>query len=244
MSSVSRPGISMKEMFNMKTLPKICLFTGLLQVLIFHETAANGREQDSTYRWISAGFSALAYKGDLGGSYSKWTGAINGSLQFNTHKKWSGSLNLLAGTVSGQDLDPRFNVDPAGGRIPNSYFRSTVAALYYQLLWNVYLGRQFRIFLGQGAGFFRYAPHNEEGVSLAAQTNTRASNETYGTITILAPSSLGAAWRFKNDFGLSYRLSLLNTGTDYLDNIAQFGSEPGTDNILAHQFALLIPLQR
>lgn len=205
--------------------------------------AQNISAKDSTHQWLSIGISSLAYKGDLGQNYSKWSGGFSAGLQFNTHKKWSGSINLQAGTVTGQDISPSFNLDPENGRTPNTYFKTSVVSLYYQLFWNVYSGKRLRLFVGQGAGLLRYEPKNEEGLSLASQNNTRASNESYGSLTVLAPTSLGAAWKFKNNFGVGYRLTLFNTATDYLDNISQLGSQTGGDNVLGHQLSLMIPVK-
>lgn len=217
---------------------------GVLFLSLFwiHAYSKNGQLTDSTHQWLSIGISSLAYKGDLGQNYSKWSGGFSAGLQFNTHKKWSGSINLLAGNVTGQDTSPSFNLDPESGRTPNTYFKTSVVSLYYQLFWNVYSGKRLRLFVGQGAGLLRYEPKNEEGLSLASQNNTRASNESYGSLTVLAPSSLGAAWKFKNNFGVGYRLTLFNTATNYLDNISQLGSQGG-DNVLGHQLSLMIPVR-
>ena len=199
--------------------------------------------KDSTHQWLSIGIGSFAYKGDLGQNYSKWSGGFSAGLQFNTHKKWSGSINLLAGTFTGQDTSPSFNLDPESGRTPNTYFKTSVVLLYYQLFWNAYAGKRLRLFVGQGAGLLRYEPKNEEGGSLASQNNTRASSESYGSLSVLAPTSLGAAWKFKNNFGFGYRLTLFNTATDYLDNISQLGSQAGGDNVLGHQLSLMIPVR-
>lgn len=219
------------------------LFCALFFALSWVEAASqSGQLTDSTHQWLSIGVSSLAYKGDLGQNYSKWSGGFSAGLQFNTHKKWSGSVNLLAGTVTGQDTSPSFNLEPESGRTPNTYFKTSVISAYYQLHWNIYSGKRLRFFVGQGAGLLRYEPKNEEGLSLASQNNTRASNENYGSLTVLAPTSLGAAWKFKNNFGVGYRLTLFNTATDYLDNISQLGSRTGGDNVLGHQLSLMIPV--
>ncbi len=219
-------------------------FLLLFLALCRHQACAQSAPaQDSTHQWISLGFSSLAYRGDLGRNFSKWTGGFYAGLQFNTHKKFSGSLNLLAGSISGQDTSPVFDVEAESGRTPNTYFNTSITSVYYQLLWHVYNGERFRIFVGQGVGLVRYEPKNEEGVSFANQNNTRAANEAYGTLTVLAPTSLGAAWKFKNNFGLAYRLNLLNTATDYLDNISQLGTQAGGDNVLGHQLSLMIPVK-
>lgn len=198
--------------------------------------------QDSL-KWISVGFNSQAYKGDLGDNYSKWAGGLHGSLQFNTHKKWAGSVNVMVGNVTGQDLNPVFNVNPESGRQPNTYFNTSFVTAYYQLHWNFYLKERLRVFIGQGIGLMRYNVKDAEGVSLANQTNTRASNEGAGVIALVVPSSVGAAWRFKNNFGLGYKLTLLNTASDYLDNISQLGGVQGGDNVLAHQVSLLVPVR-
>jgi hypothetical protein len=195
-----------------------------------------------TLKWLSVGFNTQAYKGDLGDKYSKWTGGLYTSLQFKTQKKWNGSVNLIIGNVTGQDLNPVFNVSPESGRQPNTYFNNSFVAAYYQLHWNVYLRSRLRVFLGQGIGLMRYNAKDEQGVSLANQTNTRAANESAGNIALLLPTSIGTAYRFKNNFGVSYKFTLLNTATDYLDNISQLGGVTGGDNVLAHQVSLLVPI--
>lgn len=203
----------------------------------------NGLCQDSL-KWVSLGFNALAYKGDLGNNYSKWSGGVHATMQFNTHKKWSGSINLTAGSLTGQDIDPSFNIPAESDRQPNTYFNTPFVSFHYQLLWNVYLKKNVRIFVGQGLGLMRYNPKDAEGNSLANQSISRAGNESSGNIALIAPTSAGAAYTFRNRFGLAYRLTLLNAATDYLDNISQLGSVSGGDNVLTHQVSLLVPVRK
>jgi len=200
-------------------------------------------KQDSL-KWVSLGFNALAYKGDLGNNYSKWSGGLHATMQFNTHKKWSGSINLTVGNFTGQDTDPSFNIPTESGRQPNTYFSTPFVSFHYQLLWNVYLKKNVRIFVGQGLGLMRYNPKDADGNSLANQSISRAANESSGTIALIAPTSAGAAYTFRNRFGLAYRLTLLNAATDYLDNISQLGSVSGGDNVLTHQVSLLVPVRK
>lgn len=210
--------------------------------LLFLVTMSTATAQDSL-KWISIGFSAQAYKGDLGDNYSKWTGGFYGSLQFNTHKKWAGTAQLIAGKVTGQDIDPSFNINPESNRRPNTYFNTSFVTAFYQLRWNIILKQRLRVFIGQGIGLIRYNAKDEEGLSFANQTNTRAANESAGAIALLVPSSGGAVYRFKNGFGLGYTLTLLNTATDYIDNISQLGTVTGGDNVLSHQVSLLVPVR-
>ncbi len=220
------------------------LYLRCMRILLFClllTTVHVGHAQDSL-KWISLGFNAQAYKGDLGNNYSKWSGAAYASLQFKIDKKWNGTVNLVVGEVAGQDLQPEFNVPPESGRQPNTYFRTSLVAAYYQVQWNFLLKERFRVFVGQGIGLLRYNTKDSEGMALSSQANTRAANESAGNIALMLPSSIGSVYKFRNNFGVGYKISLLNTATDYMDNISQLARSTGGDNILAHQVSFMIPV--
>ena len=177
------------------------------------------------------------YIGDL----SQWESVdIQAALGFWLHKKerLNGQFLLIAGTTSGQN----YQYSPEQGT-PNRYFKSDLVGGQFEARYNFVKKNAWTIFLSQGLGFLRYQPKDELGEALIDNADTRAPGETYGTTTFMLPTSLGVNYLLANDFGLGMQLGFQNVMTDYLDNISQWGTRSGNDNLFFARLQFLIPLK-
>ncbi len=69
--------------------------------------------------------------------------------------------------------------------------------------------------------------------------NSRAPGESAPNLTVILPTNIGAYYFLENDFGFHFKIGIMNTLTDYLDNISTFGNPDNNDNIANLQLSLL-----
>lgn len=194
---------------------------------------ASAQEQSRPYLTIGGGL--LSYKGDMG-SYDKSGMGFNVGLRLTKKKRLNGSFNLGIGSIS--DDDPNTPVaQQISDVVPNSYFKSSLAYINYTLNLNLIKNEKWWVFVSQGIGFVRFSPKNENGEKLVDLDNTRETGEDYRTSAFMLPTSLGFIYHLSEDWGVGMNTSLLNTQTDYLDNISKLGKS-GNDNVLAVYFTL------
>ena len=189
---------------------------------------------------LQLGVSANAYRGDLNSQFKKWTGTFHAGLLFAKKKRLNGSFQLAVGSVTGQTADRDYPGDP--DKTPNTYFKTRIIGINYELHYNIIKNEKVTWYVGQGFGILHYNPRDEYGEDLRDQNATRAEGESYGSITIFLPTKMGAIYFLSNEFGLGLEAGIYNTMTDYLDNVSQWGTKSGNDNMLYFRFFLNIPI--
>ncbi len=213
----------------------------LLFLLLAFLTPALSSGQMATY-YLQTGISPNSYNGDLGGSFEKWTVLFHLGVKLNHKEKLNGNLSMAFGTLNGQQINyappPIDNVTPT----PNTFFNTSVFTFNYDLHYNIIKKENLIVYASQGFGLMRFNPRDEFGNNFQDQFATRAANETYGNIAAIFPTTVGAIYFLPNQFGVGFQTSLLNSTTDYLDNISQWGLEDGNDNILQFRFTVYAPL--
>ena len=76
-----------------------------------------------------------------------------------------------------------------------------------------------------GLGLLSFSSHDENGNSLP-----RKVAGEYGSTTLLLPMGVGFEAYIDDNLAVNANLSLFVTGTDYLDDVKNFGDGPGTPN--------------
>ena len=217
----------------MRWLPAILgvlmLFGGSLQ-------AQDGQPE----KLLAVGVVIQSYKGDLSDTYSTYSGSFKASLLFNKKERWNGGINLMIGNLSGQTLS---GIPSAGSPQPNTFFKTSVVSLHYDLRYNLVSKEKWKAYVSLGFGLMRFNPKDQDDNNLQDLIDTRAANETYGNITGMMPLQVGVMYFLPNGFGVNFQTGFLNTFTDYLDNVSDLGNQSGGDNILQFQFSLLAPLK-
>ncbi|QSE96995.1 outer membrane beta-barrel protein [Fulvivirga lutea] len=189
---------------------------------------------------LETGGSLFSYSGDMG-SFDQAGGGFHVGIRLNKKRKLNGSFQLILGSVS--DDDPEQAPPTQAGTVaPNKYFKTNFFGVNYALNYHFIKNERWWIYLSQGIGFLRFTPKDANGQSLVNATNTRNDGEDYRNTSAFLPTSVGAIYYLSGNVGLGISLSMLNTATDYLDNISELGTS-GNDNIFQAKFSLIIPLQ-
>ena len=196
-------------------------------------------QQKESMPLLHLGTSANSYRGDLG-SFEKWTIGFHAGLLLNRKKRLNGSFQFGFGKVTGQTIDEDYPGDP--DKTPNTFFRTNFITVNYELHYNFIKNEQMRFYLGQGFGIIHYTPKDDAGDKLQDQDNTRAEGESYGNISVILPTKLGYIYILPNKIGLGFEAGIYNTLTDYIDNISQWGTKSGNDNILYFKFSVNVPV--
>ncbi len=194
-------------------------------------------------RLLELGASANAYRGDLG-SYQGWSPMVHAAIRFNQDKRINHRIGGGIGYITGDDRFYTFRDTEGNLTTPNTFFRTRVLSVVYELEYNLIKRRNFRVYLSQGIGLFRFQAQNEARENLIDLSFTRPFDESYGNISLQLPSGVGSMYLFKNGFGLSAYLGIINTQTDFLDNISAWGKQSGNDNVLRVRFSVLVPLKK
>lgn len=187
-------------------------------------------------RFLELGVSANSYRGDLS-NYEKWTSCYHAAIRFNETKRLNGRVGFSFGFITGDNRFYKFSVGK-----PNNYFRAPVYAASYELQYNFIKTRSFMLYASIGAGLYNYQPKNERKEKYADILETRATDEVYGKVSFMLPLSIGATYILKNGYGIGVQAVTLNTQTDYLDNISEWGTRAGNDNVLSIRFSMFAPL--
>jgi len=194
-------------------------------------------------QFLEIGISSNAYRGDLAG-YEKFTQVFHLALKLNKKRLLNSRFGLSTGFITGENRLYAFTDESGGRTSPNTFFRTSIFSLDYELQVNVYRTRNFALYLSQGLGFIRFNVKNDLRENLIDFQETRAANETYNNFAFMLPTGLGATYFLKNGFGLGAQASILNTQSDYLDNISEWGIRSGNDNVLRFKFYLYIPFKK
>jgi hypothetical protein len=189
---------------------------------------------------LQLGVGGNAYRGDLGGNYKKWKATFHAGLRFNRSKRLNGSFQLAVGSLTGQTSDPEYPGEP--DKTPNLHFKTSILSVNYELHYNIIKTDKVIWYAGQGFGIMHYNPKDEFGNALRERNDTRAEGESYGSITVVLPTKMGAIYFLPNALGLGAEAGFYNTLTDYLDNISEWGTKSGRDNALYIRMFLNVPV--
>ncbi len=219
-------------------------FLVIIVLLLVSGGGALAQAADSLPRQkeIFFGIGPVAYKGDLNASYSKWSSMFQAGLKFNRFSRFNGHLVVSIGSVSGQNIQYTFDDGSDTAPTPNRFFTARLAGFHYELHYNVLHTEKWKIYISQGMGLFRFDPQDEFNKSFVNQLDTRAPNETYGNITLTLPTQVGVLYTLPNAYGVGVQVGYMNTLTDYLDNISDWGTQAGHDNLFSVCFQIHIPL--
>lgn len=206
----------------------------LLIFLLSTYTTSFGQKNLPT---IHAGGALHSYKGDMG-TFDKAGAGFQIGLQLTKKKRLNGAFNLGIGQISDDDTSiiPKQQVNTSA---PNSFFKTNFFLGNYDLHYNFLTTKKLTIYLSQGIGFLFFTPKNENGQELSDLKETRMEAEDYRNSTLILPTSLGAIYSLATHVGVGFQSSIMNTSTDYIDNISGFGSS-GNDNILSFRFSVYI----
>ena len=217
-------------------MKKILYLSSLLIVLLCSNTHAQ-----QAPAMVYGGFSMNQYTGDLSTPNAKYTGSLALGLQLNRKKRLNGSFGISYGKVTGQNSQYEFKADEHAN--PNKFFSSSILTLNYDLHYNILKKERFILYLSQGFGILRYNPEDDRDRSLLDRFDTRAPNESYSNSSVMLPTNLGLIYFLPNQWGLGLQAGYLNPLTDYLDNIGQWGTKAGNDNVLKFRFAVYVPMK-
>jgi hypothetical protein len=197
-------------------------------------------------RSLLIGLSASAYRGNLSPSYRTFKPGLQLGLRFQRRKRLNGKAELSISQIEGGSY---FQPSAQGSdRMPNTYFKSTLVSLSYQLQLNLINTNLIRWYLGAGFGLLRYDPKDENGTRLLTRNSTRAIGETYSNITVMLPLNVGVEYKLNNRVALGLQAGWVNGQSSYLDNISKLSSSTGggsgNDNVLSYQLNLSVGLER
>ncbi|TAF65170.1 MAG: hypothetical protein EAZ55_09470 [Cytophagales bacterium] len=229
----------------------LMLFLGVALQSFAQETEIEWVRQDSidysspkTTHMLMFGMTAQSYfLGDLSASPQKWSNAFHVSLRFNRKERVNGCLYLGVGFITAENIFYKVGL-PAERKLPNTFFRTEMLNFVGELHYNIIKRRNFAFYVGQGIGLSRFVVYDKDGNPLSSAASSRARGEEYGNITLLLPTSVGVFYLLKNGYGVGAQLSLFNPMTDYLDNIGQWGTQSGNDNVMALRISVIAPLKR
>lgn len=194
-------------------------------------------------QYLEIGISANAYWGDLS-SLEQWSPIFHVAWQFNRARRFNSRIGLSLGYLTGENRFYLLENNLQGVITPNTFFRTSWFSVDYDLRYNISKSRNHVIFVSQGIGLLRFDPQDEEGASLLDDIATRPEGETYSNAAVYFPTSIGAAYYLKNGYGIGCQLSVLNTQSDFIDNLKEWGVESGNDNALRFKIHVLIPLKK
>ncbi len=205
----------------------------------------NAIAQDSIIthkRFIVVGVCGNAYRGDLQAGYEKFSSGIQFGIQWMKKKRFNGALNIQIGSVNGQNPDYVYT-GSTEKTTPNTYFKTSIFTVHYELQLNLIKKKRFRIYISQGLGFIRFKPKDEFQDPLAGQLGTRAVGETYGTTALILPTQLGFQYFLPNGLGTGFKMGWYNPKTDYIDNVSKWGNKAGNDKIFSFNFSIMVPIR-
>ncbi len=222
---------------------KSCFLVSCLIVLSFYSVKAQQSESTKQVtRFLEIGVTANAYRGDLSTENPKWSSAFHAGLKLNFKKRLNSHLNIGIGTLTGENLNYKVAMEISPEPTPNTFFKTSFVTVNYDLQVHLLKYKGLMVYLSQGFGIIRYEPKNVENNKLLNNFSTRASNESYSNVSVVLPTQAGVNYIFNNGYGVGLQAGWLNSQTDYLDNISQWGNRSKKDNALLFRFAFMIPL--
>ncbi|MCS7020100.1 MAG: hypothetical protein RMJ87_13685 [Cytophagales bacterium] len=185
---------------------------------------------------MALGTSMIAYNGELS-QYNTFSAMFHGKL-IQTRNRWlNPAVEFGGGKLTANNV--RYTSETG---TPNRSFNTSFFHLSAQLQLNLIKKPHQCLYLSQGIGMMRFSPQDDRNNALLKRPETRANEETYSNFALLLPTAIGGTYQFPNHWGIGMEVGLLNTRTDYLDNISLLGDPSTKDNVLRIQFAVIAPL--
>lgn len=194
-------------------------------------------DSNTPTRFFEIGICPTSYKGELN-SYDHWNMGWNIGLLLSRKKRINSEFSVFVGNITGQNS----NFSAQENTTPNTFFKTSFFSGSYNLHLNIIAKERFKFYVSQGIGIMNFSPQNANYDKLIDIIETRSINESYSTTTIMLPSQIGMHYSLKNHFSLGVKVSWLNTRTDYLDNISEWGNVDNKDNIMAYKIYALLPI--
>ena len=188
------------------------------------------------YKYVGIGFGSNWAKTDLSETYQKPNIHFSAYLQFAKASKWNTAAALSYGQLVSENREAVF-LDRSEIQV-NSFAQVIYQTVHFELMYHLVKREQLEIALSQGIGFMRFNVYDQLDVNLADQLDSRLPGEDYAGFTALLPLSLSARYLFQNNWGLQSKLSLMNSLTDYLDNISEIGNPDNNDNFLRMELSV------
>ena len=233
--AICKPLIFTKFIFSAKKMKTISI--SILLITLFFTPKVQAQVPS---KLLEIGTSLNAYKGDLGNPYSKWAASLYLGLRMNKDRRVNFYANINLGSITGQEVNFTSKTGKQG--TPNSFFRTPFFAANAGLHITIFSKNRLSVYITQGVGLMRYTPKNAENQKFIDLLDTRLEDETYAPNTFILPTALGMQYFFKNGFGIGNQIGVMNTQTDYLDNISGFGFSD-KDNVLSLRFSFYAPLE-
>ncbi len=211
----------------MKRLLTVILTLGLVLEITAQENSRN------TY--LQFGVAAVSYHGDLGEPYKKWTSSFHLGLQFNKKGRITGAFQLNYGNFQGQASPDQYD-DP--DITPNTFVSTRFFSANYDVQINAVRSKYWKVYASLGLGMIIYTPKNEDGEGLIDIVASRSEGEDYAAFSVMFPLKIGVIHYLPNRFGVGLEAGYYNTLTDYLDNISNWGTNDGNDNLLSLRFSV------
>jgi hypothetical protein len=218
----------------------ILLFTTNILAQTKIDSTNTDKNTPKTVKWyFYTGIGGVSYMGDLENSYARWGGMFHIGVQTYHKRRINPRFEAFYGTISGQNSLYTFTNEN-----PNKFFQTHLFGINANIQLTILQKKTYSIYLSQGLGMAGFTVYDKNGVDLATQAKTRALGEVIPSTTLFLPTNIGGMVFFQNQFGLGIEIGLLNTMTDYLDNIAKFGTNTGNDNVMRMKFSFYAPIYR
>jgi len=192
-------------------------------------------------QYIKIGIAPTFYHGDLISRTAKLSSIASVGIRFNQKQRLNGTFQISFGALTGQNPGYQYKNDVT--TTPNTFFRTSIVTIHYDLAYNFICTDHLKVFAGLGIGLLRYQPKDDLGENLLNKIETRAENETYANTSAVIPVKIGASYFLENNFGVEFQTLLMNPQTDYIDNIGEWGNNAGNDQYFAFQLSIMIPLR-
>ena len=191
---------------------------------------------------LGLGLAMTSYRGDLVSDYGTYTPNYEIYLRFNRRKYFNSQFTFGAGKLSASNPYYMYVYNGNSNVAPNTNFITPYQYLKYELNFNIVRTKRFRLYISQGIGAMHFIPKNDDNQTLLELNNTRATDESYGNLCIILPSSVGIMYTSKTSYGLGIKAGILNPQTDYLDNISSLSNQTKKDNVLSFQLNVNVPI--
>ncbi len=194
-------------------------------------------ESTSEPKFIGLGVGMAFPRTDLAPSYKKPGTNFSAVFQFNQDKRFNISFWLNIGKVQSEDRAVAF-LDQSEFQI-NSFASTNYQSVHAEPSFHIFKKEKWGVFISQGFGFLRFQVYDQDNQNLANIPNSRGPGESAANFSVILPTSLGGYYFLQNNFGLHFKMGIMNTLTDYLDNISSFGNPENNDNIANIQLSVL-----
>lgn len=191
-------------------------------------------------KFIYGGVASSAYKGDLS-DYEKWSASFHLGLKLNRNHRVNSNFNFSFGNITGQDINYTF-ISDQGPTTPNRFFKTNFFTFNYDAQFNIIKKENLILYLSQGLGFIIFSPEDQFFNKLVDQPETREEGESYSSTALMLPTQIGVIYFLSNNYGIGFNLGILNTQTDYLDNISEWSLNSGNDNVIWAKLSFYVPI--